>query len=176
MAKVIESCTWSLIGSSYRVWKIGVLTVMQPHEVEVILFQWKIDWKTLGRGHFCDILAKKKKKQKTFVLGLCPEILSRSNKQTNKNIAWFVYFYAIDKYLFNLSISFFFSHWDRVSLYLPGCPGTYFVDQAVLELRYPPGSASWVLQLKSCSTMTWLPLFLYSIYILIVTPIPFHLP
>jgi hypothetical protein len=43
MAKVIESCTWSLIGSSRRVRKIGVLTVMQPHEVEVILFQWKID-------------------------------------------------------------------------------------------------------------------------------------
>ena len=84
--KIVESCTWSLIGSSHRVWKIGVLTVMQPHEVEVILFQWKRDWKTLGRGHFCDILAKKKKKQKTFVLGLCPEILSRSNKQTNKKI------------------------------------------------------------------------------------------
>ena len=81
-------CTWSLISCSHRVWKIGVLTVMQPHEVEVILFQWKRDWKTLGRGHFCDILAKKKKKkkQKTFVLGSCPEILSRSNKQTNKNI------------------------------------------------------------------------------------------
>jgi hypothetical protein len=43
MTKVIESCTWSLISSSCRVWKIGVLTVMQPHEVEVILFQWKMD-------------------------------------------------------------------------------------------------------------------------------------
>jgi hypothetical protein len=43
MANVIESCTWSLISCSHRVWKIGVLTVMQPHEVEVILFQWKMD-------------------------------------------------------------------------------------------------------------------------------------
>ena len=85
----------------------------------------------------------------------------------------------IDKYLVNLPLSFFFFFyflWDRVSLCLPGCPGTYFVDQAVLELRNPPASASRVLGLKSCSTRTRLPLFLYSIYILIVTPIPFHLP
>ena len=71
---------------------------------------------------------------------------------------------------------FLFFLWDRVSLCLPGCPGTHFVDQAVLELRNPPASASRVLGLKSCSTRTRLPLFLYSIYILIVTPIPFHLP
>jgi hypothetical protein len=31
---------------------------------------------------------------------------------------------------------------DRVSLYNPGCPGTYFVDQAGLELRNLPASAS----------------------------------
>jgi hypothetical protein len=31
---------------------------------------------------------------------------------------------------------------DRVSLYNPGCPGTHFVDQAGLELRNPPASAS----------------------------------
>jgi hypothetical protein len=41
---------------------------------------------------------------------------------------------------------------DRVSLYSPGCPGTYFVDQAVLELRNPPASASRVLGLKACTT------------------------
>jgi hypothetical protein len=34
---------------------------------------------------------------------------------------------------------------DRVSLYNPGCPGTYFVVQAGLELRNPPASASQVL-------------------------------
>ena len=167
-------CTWSLISCSHRVWKIGVLTVMQPHEVEVILFQWKIDWKTLGRGHFCDILAKKKKKQKTFVLGLCPEILSRSNKQTKILPDLYIFMWLIS--ICSIFLFLFFSLWDRVSLCLPGCPGTYFVDQAVLELRNPPASASRVLGLKSCSTMTWLPLFLYSIYILIVTPIPFHLP
>jgi hypothetical protein len=33
----------------------------------------------------------------------------------------------------------------------PGCPGTHFVDQAGLELRNPPASASQVLGLKACS-------------------------
>jgi hypothetical protein len=31
---------------------------------------------------------------------------------------------------------------DRVSLYSPGCPGTHSVDQAGLELRNLPASAS----------------------------------
>jgi hypothetical protein len=37
---------------------------------------------------------------------------------------------------------------DRVSLYSPVCPGTHFVDQAGLELRNLPASASRVLGLK----------------------------
>jgi hypothetical protein len=41
---------------------------------------------------------------------------------------------------------------DRVSLYSPGFPGTHFVDQADLELRNPPASASGVLGLKACGT------------------------
>jgi hypothetical protein len=41
---------------------------------------------------------------------------------------------------------------DRVSLYSPGYPGTHFVDQAGLELRNPPASASQVLGLKVCAT------------------------
>jgi hypothetical protein len=41
---------------------------------------------------------------------------------------------------------------DRVSLYSPGCLGTHFVDQAGLELRNPPASASRVLGLKACVT------------------------
>jgi hypothetical protein len=40
---------------------------------------------------------------------------------------------------------------DRVSLYSLGYPGTHFVDQAGLELRNPPASASWVLGLKACA-------------------------
>jgi hypothetical protein len=41
---------------------------------------------------------------------------------------------------------------DRVSLCSPGCPETHFVDQAGLELRNPPASASQVLGLKACAT------------------------
>ena len=41
---------------------------------------------------------------------------------------------------------------DRVSLCSPGCPGTHSVDQAGLELRHPPASASRVLGLKAWAT------------------------
>jgi hypothetical protein len=41
---------------------------------------------------------------------------------------------------------------DKVSLCSPGCPGTHSVDQAGLELRNPPASASQVLGLKVCAT------------------------
>jgi hypothetical protein len=41
---------------------------------------------------------------------------------------------------------------DRVSLYSPGCPGTHSVDQAGLELRNLPASASQGLGLKACPT------------------------
>jgi hypothetical protein len=48
---------------------------------------------------------------------------------------------------------FCFSKTWRVSLCSPGCPGTHSVDQAGLELRNPPASASPVLGLKACATM-----------------------
>jgi hypothetical protein len=41
---------------------------------------------------------------------------------------------------------------ENVSLYSPGCPRTYFVDQAGLELRNTPASASKMLGLKACAT------------------------
>jgi hypothetical protein len=47
---------------------------------------------------------------------------------------------------------FFFAFQDRVSLCSPGCPGTHSVDQAALELRNLPASASQVLGLKVCAT------------------------
>jgi hypothetical protein len=49
-------------------------------------------------------------------------------------------------------IFFFLVFRDRVSLCSSGCPGTHFVDQAGLELRNPPASASRVLGLKACTT------------------------
>ena len=48
-------------------------------------------------------------------------------------------------FLFN-----FFS-WVRVALIIFGCPETYSVDQAGLEVRDPSASASWVLGLKVCA-------------------------
>jgi hypothetical protein len=47
---------------------------------------------------------------------------------------------------------------DRVSL--PGCSGTHSVDQAGLELRNPPASASQVLELKACPSTAQLGFFL----------------
>jgi hypothetical protein len=54
--------------------------------------------------------------------------------------------------LFFFCFLFFLVFRDRVSLYSPGCPGTHSVDQAGLELRNPPASASRVLGLKACAT------------------------
>jgi hypothetical protein len=54
---------------------------------------------------------------------------------------------------------FCFGFRDRVSLYSPGCSGTHFVDQAGLELRNLPASASRVLGLKACSTKSSLTFF-----------------
>jgi hypothetical protein len=55
---------------------------------------------------------------------------------------------------FVLGIFFFFglAFLARVSLYILGCPGTHFVDQAGLELENPSASASQVLGLKVFTT------------------------
>jgi hypothetical protein len=53
-------------------------------------------------------------------------------------------------------VFFLFYFRDRVSLYSPDCSGTHFVDQAGLELRNLPASASQVLGLKACTTTAWL--------------------
>jgi hypothetical protein len=44
---------------------------------------------------------------------------------------------------------------DRVSLCSPDYPGTHSVDQAGLELRNLPASASQVLGLQACTTTAW---------------------
>jgi hypothetical protein len=54
-------------------------------------------------------------------------------------------------------LSFFLSVFqDRVSLCSPGFPESHSVDQAGLELRNLPASASQVLGLKACATTAWL--------------------
>ena len=50
------------------------------------------------------------------------------------------------------TICFFLGGEGRVSLCSLGCPKTHSVDQAGLELRNPPASASQVLGLKVCAT------------------------
>jgi hypothetical protein len=61
----------------------------------------------------------------------------------------------------------FFVFRDRVSLYSPGCPGTHSVDQAGLELRNLPASASQVLGLKACATIARRVCVFYCIYVCI---------
>jgi hypothetical protein len=59
-------------------------------------------------------------------------------------------------YYHDSSSSFFFFFFlvfrDRGSLYSPVCPGAHFVDQAGLQLKNLPASASRVLGLKACAT------------------------
>jgi hypothetical protein len=68
-----------------------------------------------------------------------------------------IFFFVVVVFLF---VCFVFL--DRVSLYSPCCPGTHFVDQAGLELRNLPASASQVLGLKACATTAQLINFLNS--------------
>jgi hypothetical protein len=60
---------------------------------------------------------------------------------------------------------FFLVFRDRVSLCIPGCPGTHSVDQAGLELRNPPAPASRVLGLKACTTTPGKKLIFKNIYL-----------
>lgn len=47
---------------------------------------------------------------------------------------------------------FIFVFGDRISLCTSDCPWNYSIDHANLELRNVPASASWMLQLKVCTT------------------------
>lgn len=57
----------------------------------------------------------------------------------------------LDTYLF-LHIYLFSVFHDKSSLCSSGSLGTRSVDQAGLDLRYPPASASQLLGIKSCAT------------------------
>jgi hypothetical protein len=69
-------------------------------------------------------------------------------------------FLIFNFYLFICLFIYFFVFRDKVSLYSPGCPGTHLVDQAGLELRNLPASASQMLGLKACATTARLKIFL----------------
>jgi hypothetical protein len=64
---------------------------------------------------------------------------------------------------------------DRVSLCSPGYPGTHCVDQADLELRNPPVSASQVLGLKACATTAQLCIYMCTCVCHVCT-MPMYLP
>jgi hypothetical protein len=68
-----------------------------------------------------------------------------SHEETKWRLGFFLFFVC-------LFVCLFLVFRDRVSLCSPGCPGTHFVDQAGLELRNPPASASQVLGLKAWAT------------------------
>ena len=77
-----------------------------------------------------------------------------------------------DKTLSLLKFFLIFLFRDRVSLYSPGCPGTHSVDQAGLELRNLPASASQVLGLKACTATARLFFFQRFIYLVYVSKYP----
>jgi hypothetical protein len=54
----------------------------------------------------------------------------------------------------------FFCFFETGFLCSPGCPRTHFADQAGLELRNSPASASQMLGLQACTTTAWLGVFL----------------
>jgi hypothetical protein len=78
------------------------------------------------------------------------EIKKHDIREDQNKIVLFVLFCCFFVFVFCFGLVCFFQ--DRVSLYSPECPGTHFVDQAVLELRNLPASASQELRLKVCAT------------------------
>jgi hypothetical protein len=80
----------------------------------------------------------------TYTPSSLPRVISL-NPNSQLNYCFFIYLFLF----VCLFVCFF---WDRVSLCSPGCPGTHFVDQAGLERRSLPASASRVLGLKACAT------------------------
>jgi hypothetical protein len=90
-----------------------------------------------------------KSTSKAALLKIC-DTSQKKNHQSNIQISQPVFFVCLFVCLFC------FVFRDRVSLYSPGCPGTHFVEQAGLEHRNPPASASQVLGLKAFDTTAWL--------------------
>jgi hypothetical protein len=69
-------------------------------------------------------------------------------ESTNTLISKYIRTYNVKKPYIYICVWFFKTGF----LCSPGCPGTHFVDQAGLELRNPPASASQVLGSKACTT------------------------
>jgi hypothetical protein len=76
-----------------------------------------------------------------------------THTHTHTHTHTYIYIYIYHKHTFFFFFCFFVLSFEtRVSLCSPGCPGIHCVDQAGLELRNLPASASQVLGLKVCAT------------------------
>jgi hypothetical protein len=98
--------------------------------------------------------------QLTVVLSPCRSLFQGESSQSCSC------FRVIHSLLSLFTHTFFFFR-NRVSLCSPGCPRTHSVDQAGLELRNPPASASQVLGLKACTTT---PSFTHTFYNKLILP------
>lgn len=132
-----------LNGCSHRTWKIRVLAVMQPEEVEVTACQWKIDSvKTLARGHLCNILAKN--------ISYSGFSMRYWVGKSLKIIAWFVYFYSIYMYFFTFPIDIFIQYTFLLqppplsTLHSPSSLTFFHLSREWGPLEYAPNMTSQV--------------------------------
>jgi hypothetical protein len=136
--KAVECFKWGLLGHPGRNMEdfvarsnLNCVDLAQEISKEKNFRMWHKDW-------FCGILLKN-------VATFCPCLKSLSEAKV-KRLRLIALTKEVSKKLskdFILWLSLFcFVLLDRVSLYSPGCPGTHFVDQAGLELRNRPASAS----------------------------------
>jgi hypothetical protein len=83
---------------------------------------------------------------------------SKGNQEKHFIFYFYVLFIYLSIYLFIylfIHLFIYFRFLRQGSLCSLGFPGTNSVDQAGLELRNPPVSASQVLGLKVCTTTAW---------------------
>ena len=120
----------------------------------------------LGKSHFCEISSSNASKawwpwafsasvsKGSSIIGKrCALCLSCHLGVPPNTLSWGFIFLFVKMKVFLVCFFLFFFFQDRVSLCSPGCPGTHSVDQAGLELRNLPASASQVLGSKVCATM-----------------------
>jgi hypothetical protein len=147
---------------------MNCLYIVKTNPLPVI---WLINISSWRRTYIFIFLIMSFEKQEIILLRPNLHMLIFSSMYyLNLNVSWlhkFLSCFLWEVFLllhtcYNLSIAVATSHCNscfvlfcfpnRVSLCSPGHPGTHSVDQAGLELRNPPASASQVLGLKACAT------------------------
>jgi hypothetical protein len=133
--------------------ELGSLSLQNKHITDLAISPVLDAIYPLWNVHLCQALAKRHWQacgafENTYLRCLVSLTWSLHNSQQACTPSLFFFF-------------FFLAFPDRVSLCRPGCPRTHFVDQAGLELRNLPASASRVLGLKVCSTTAQLRLHFF---------------